>query len=78
MNPNLTLAKRIRFIRCRQKLSQQAFANFVGVSKNKVWRWENNQGIPNGADLQKLSTSCQVSTDWFLGIDESSLLSAGF
>lgn len=40
--------KEIRAIRLKQKLTQQAFANVLGVSKKTVEAWETGRNIPQG------------------------------
>ncbi|MTI84832.1 MAG: helix-turn-helix domain-containing protein [Firmicutes bacterium] len=40
--------KQIRLLRERQKLTQQVFANVLGVSKKTVEAWEAGKNTPNG------------------------------
>jgi len=40
--------QRIRLLRERQKMTQQIFANVLGVSKKTVEAWEAGRNTPNG------------------------------
>lgn len=52
-------------------LSQKEVAVALGVSAPTVSEWESGKKNPSGANLRKLSSLLDVSTDYLLGITES-------
>jgi putative transcriptional regulator len=48
-------AKQIKRERDRRKLSQEAFAQLVGVSSKTVSRWERGESKPSRMALEKLN-----------------------
>jgi transcriptional regulator with XRE-family HTH domain len=55
----MNCAKALKAVRQRCLLSQQDFANAVGVSFSTVNRWENGKTSPNYRDLKKISDYCK-------------------
>ena len=64
------LNERIREIRMAKKLSQVELANILGVTKQSVSNWENDNIQPSIEMLIKLAKALSVSSDYLLGIDE--------
>lgn len=58
-----TTGSRIRQIRQREGLSQQAFAARLGVTRGAVGNWERNQGI-KADNIRTVSETFDVSFDW--------------
>lgn len=65
---------RIREIRMAKKMSQVELANILGVTKQSVSNWENDNIQPSIEMLIKLSKTLSVSSDYLLGIDERRFL----
>ena len=55
------IAQAVRAIRSRLKLSQQQFADRIGVSLNSIWRYEND-AIPEPGTLKKLAELARENT----------------
>ena len=66
----LKFGERIKRIRATQKLTQQAFADKVGVSKATVNSWENNGKFPAVDTAAKIADAFGVSLDWLCGIED--------
>lgn len=64
------LGNRIRDLRISKGLNQVELANALGVSKQSVSNWENNNIMPSVEVLLKFSEYFSVSTDYILGIDK--------
>ncbi|MGN0493538.1 MAG: helix-turn-helix domain-containing protein [Acutalibacteraceae bacterium] len=64
------LNEKIREIRTAKKMSQVELANILGVTKQSVSNWENDNIQPSIEMLAKLAKALSVSTDYLLGIDE--------
>lgn len=70
------LNKRIREIRLAKKLSQVELANLLGVTKQSVSNWENDNIQPSIDMLIKISKVFSVSTDYLLCLEEKRHLDA--
>lgn len=68
------LNERIREIRTAKKMSQVELANILGVTKQSVSNWENDNIQPSIEMLIKLAKALSVSSDYLLGIDEKRYL----
>ncbi|MDD5271125.1 MAG: helix-turn-helix domain-containing protein, partial [Methylovulum sp.] len=58
--------KRIAFLRKEKSLSQQGFADFLGVSRSYLADIERERSEPSSNFLVQLTTKMDVSTDWIL------------
>ena len=67
------LAKRIVLLRKAKGLSQEALAEVLGVSRQAVSKWESGQSLPDLDKVIVLSTYFEVSTDYLLKGEGSSL-----
>ncbi len=63
---NLDLAQRVKEIRMRKGLSQEALAEDSGLSLRTIQRIENNETIPRGDTLQRLANALNTSPDEIL------------
>ena len=68
------LNQRIRQLRQAQNMSQVALAKRVGVTKQSVSNWENDNIQPSIEMLVKLAEVFSVSTDYLLGRDSGEYL----
>lgn len=68
------LNERIRFLRAGAGMSQVELANRLGVTKQSVSNWENDNIQPSIEMLLKLSEIFKVSSDFLLGIDNRKYL----
>ena len=63
------LNKRIKQLRIERGLSQVDLAKKLGVSKQSISNWENDNIQPSIEMLLKISRIFSVSTDYLLGED---------
>ena len=68
------LNERIKQLRTERGLSQVDLAAKLGVSKQSVSNWENDNILPSIEMLLKLSHIFSVSTDYLLGEDSRQFL----
>lgn len=64
------LNQRIHNLRLARKMSQVELAKLLGVTKQSVSNWENDNIQPSIEMLIKLSEAFSVSTDYLLGLDK--------
>lgn len=63
----MDIADKIRLLRCdKLKLSQQAFANKLYVSRKTITNWESGASKPTTAHIMMLSIVCEVTTDFLI------------
>lgn len=68
---NNTLGEKIMQLRQQQGLSQEAFGEKLGVSRQAVSKWETGQAAPDIDKIIAISEIFQVSTDFLLkGVEE--------
>lgn len=60
----LTIGARIRLVRGDMKLIE--FAEFIGIGKSSVSRYENNQGSPDAVFITALYEKCGIEPLWLL------------
>lgn len=65
------LSQRIRELRLAKNLSQVDLAKILGVTKQSVSNWENDNIQPSVEMLIKLTEIFNVSTDYILGLENS-------
>ena len=63
------LNEKLREIRLAKKISQVELANLLGVTKQSVSNWENDNIQPSVEMLAKISTVLNVSSDFLLSLD---------
>lgn len=64
------LSERIRSLRLANSLSQVELADKLGVTKQSVSNWENDNIQPSIDMLIKIAKVFSVSTDYLLSLDE--------
>lgn len=62
-----TSGSRVREVRRRFGLSQQKFADFLGVSRSYLGDIENDRCQPSRAFLTVITSRTDVSADWLMG-----------
>ena len=65
------LNQRIRILRQARGLSQVELARILGVTKQSVSNWENDNIQPSIEMLKRIAQTFAVSTDYLLGLDDS-------
>ncbi len=68
------LSDRIREIRIAKRISQVDLAKELGVTKQSVSNWENDNIQPSVEMLSRIADVLSVSTDYLLGRDEKRYL----
>lgn len=71
-----TLHENIKELRLRYGMNQVEFAEVIGVTKQCVSNWENDNVMPSIEMLIKLSDFFKVSTDYLLGRETDKVLEA--
>lgn len=70
-------AKQFRFLRQSRELNQVQLADKLGVTKQSVSNWENDNIVPSVDMLIKIADYFDVTTDYLLGreiVDSNTLL----
>lgn len=68
------LNEQIRELRNIRGISQIQLANKLGVTKQSVLNWENDNILPSIEMLVKIANFFEVSTDYLLGLDKKRTL----
>lgn len=63
--------ERLKELRNAQNLNQVQLGNILGVSKQCISNWENNNIQPSIDMLVKIAGYFGVSTDYLLGLDKN-------
>ena len=70
------LGKNIRNLHTSLKITQVELANKLGVTKQCVSNWENDNILPSVDMLIKIAQTFNVSTDYLLGISTTNVINA--
>ncbi|HRX58591.1 MAG TPA: helix-turn-helix transcriptional regulator [Eubacteriales bacterium] len=62
----MQLSKKIYYCRTKARLSQEALAEKIGVSRQAVSKWENGDAEPEIGKLRLLADAFGVTVDWLL------------
>lgn len=75
----MTLGEKIYVLRMKNGLSQEAFGEKLGVSRQSVSKWETDQSVPELDKIVIISDLFSVSTDYLLkeSVGEESITSEG-
>lgn len=60
----MNLTTRILCSRKDKKLSQQALADLIGVSRSALAQWETSMSSPSLDNLRKMAETLEVSFEW--------------
>lgn len=66
--------ERIKELRISNCMNQVEFGNKLGVTKQSISNWENNNIQPSIDMLIKISNTFSVSSDYLLGLDNKRTL----
>ena len=66
---NYKLNEQIRSLRKARKMSQVELGKLLGVTKQSVCNWENDNIQPSIEMLVRLASLFSVTTDYLLGLD---------
>ena len=66
----MTKGQRIQKLRSDASLSQEAFANMIGVSRQSVSKWEADKAFPEVDKLAVIARQFGVSCDWLITGEE--------
>lgn len=69
----MNLGEKIFKLRKEKGLSQEVLAEQIGTTRQAVSKWENNQGYPETEKLLQLSNIFEVSTDFLLKDEKSTI-----
>ena len=64
----LSLSKNVANLRKKKGVTQETLAEFIGVTKASVSKWETGQSMPDVLILPKLASFFDVSVDELLAI----------
>lgn len=59
-----TVNERIKMLRTHLNLTQQEFAETVGITSTQLSRIENGDGVPQKSTLAKICSATNVTFDW--------------
>lgn len=60
----MNTGERIRFVRKNHKMTQEALANTLGISRTHISKIENNQDSPSERLLRQISSTFRINYDW--------------
>ncbi|MDD3253276.1 MAG: helix-turn-helix transcriptional regulator [Lachnospiraceae bacterium] len=66
--------EQLKTLRLAKNISQVEFAKKLGVSKQSVSNWENNNILPSIEMLKKIAVFFSCSTDYLLELEENRML----
>jgi len=64
-------AERFGALRQEYEMSQDAFAEFLGISRPTVGFYENGSRLPDAMVLRQIALRCDISTDYLLGLSDA-------
>ena len=65
----INIAENIIRLRRERKITQELLADFIGVTKAAVSKWENGQSMPDILLLPQLAVFFNVTVDELIGFD---------
>ena len=66
----MDFGKRLSSLRKSKKISQEKFADKVGVTRQTIFNWESNITKPNSDDLRKIAEILNIDVDFLLNNKE--------
>ena len=65
----MTFGEKLREARKDAGLSQEEFAEKIGVSRSAVAKWESDRGLPDVGNLKVIASLLNISIDYLLDDD---------
>ena len=62
----MTLGEKIKALRTRQGITQEAFAEHLNVSRSAIAKWESDIGVPEIINLKAIAKTFGISIDELL------------
>ena len=62
----MTLGDKLKLLRTKKGMTQEALAEKLNVSRSAIAKWESNNGIPEISNLKQISQVLNVSLDELL------------
>lgn len=62
----MTLGDKLKLLRTKKGMTQEALAEKLNVSRSAIAKWESNNGIPEISNLKQISQVLNVSLDEIL------------
>ncbi|MBP3677703.1 MAG: helix-turn-helix transcriptional regulator, partial [Agathobacter sp.] len=59
----MTLGEKIKFLRSKESITQEEFAEKLNVSRSAIAKWETDNGTPDIANLKMISQMFDISID---------------
>ena len=59
----MTLGEKIKFLRLKESITQEAFAEKLNVSRSAIAKWETDNGTPDVTNLKMISQMFEISID---------------
>lgn len=59
--------KRLQWLRDKKRISRRTLADFIGVSKGSILRYERGNRFPDIAIASRIAAYFGVSLDWLIG-----------
>jgi len=59
----MTLGEKIKFLRSKESITQEKFAEELNVSRSAIAKWETDTGTPDIANLKMISQMFEISID---------------
>ena len=72
------LGERLRTFRQRKRLTQGELAKIIGVTRQTIAKWENNERVPDALMAKKLAKELRITADELLGKDENVTMPSKF
>lgn len=63
-------AERLKELRTKNNLSQNALANILNVSRCTIARWEKCKGAPNSSHLREIAKYFKIRCNYLLGLED--------
>lgn len=70
-----TIAERIKMLRNKKNITQSDLAKMLGLTRSGVNAWEMGLSVPSAQYIVALAKLFDVSTDYLLGLDDTSTIS---
>jgi transcriptional regulator with XRE-family HTH domain len=70
------LSKRVKAARLSKELTRQELANRLKTTKGTISNYENGYSTPSNETLKELALILEVSTDYLLGVTDSTIVSS--